>query len=400
MEEARLSGYLATNVPTNLCYCAGHVLVMAGSRLKSGPVPPVMMNAAAFSLVLQRFGTPRRGEAQPGDVVSYYESKGGPVAHVAWVIRAGSPPKVISKDGGQRIYIVDISDVNPAGAFGGTLNPATRKKYVDYRVWTLPWQTLRVQVVAGPIEFVGKPTVTPSEPAVGDTVTVAVEYRVSNAPSAGLRMQEDATLVDASGSKSGSPQRKIQPLAPGPNLMGQAPSLVGRTSFQTRVTKPGTHSWLLELSAEKPTSMDEAAVDYEAVSKTVSFPVRARPGIADVQLSVAPDRIVEGGQGKISIGYTISGVPEPGRPPVRVTIRAAQKSPGPDPSNPVIVSLGQSQSQLNSPSGEVTVRKDVRINKAGGPGPRTITLTIRVEATGLPPVETTKDYSYEVFKRE
>ena len=66
--ETGLGLYVPANVPTLICYCSGHVLVMAGGSqarqgncLRSGPFPPVAVSGSALYETATLWGTLLKG---------------------------------------------------------------------------------------------------------------------------------------------------------------------------------------------------------------------------------------------------------------------------------------------------------------------------------------------------
>ncbi len=289
--------YLAGNVPTHICYCSGHVLLMAGlSGLQSGPVPPLAAGGDVLYPVAKKLGAPRTAWPQVGDAVFYFKKDNTKPDHVAFVVGAGSTlatATVISKDHTQRVYQCPIDAVNYATAVSrADPNVVPEDKYHRYEVWQVPWSRLKVQVIGGPIEFAtAGPVVEPASPWAGDGVKLSFSYRVIEPPAADMVVKAEAALYNALGEQVVRlPTVTLMPVRK--PKQGVVPRhLAGEGVFAARVTSPGEHRWVLTITAGQTPSLDEALAVYEPLVSETTFTVRGRPVIDEVKLGLDTSKI-------------------------------------------------------------------------------------------------------------
>ncbi len=384
--ETKLGLYIPGNIPTGICFCGGHVLLM--HTMKSGPVPPMVVYGDSFYPLLKKYGVQRTYESQAdvGDVVAYFYDGATKPAHVATVCEKGFTPRVISKDAEERVYKTHINKVWPDG-------------YRRYEIWYVKdWGKFNVQVIAESIEFSGDPVVTPANPYVGDTVTVTFKFKVGNlpAPTTPLEITAESNLVDGSGypvcpniTKKPFPTRKTN---------GGADYFEGEESFQAVVSKPGEHSWVLSLSAEQAPGLDEPKAEYEPQQKTAKFSVSALPEISNFEIDVSPGQLTEGGKGKVKVRYDLKGVPGPGKPPLRITRIAELIHRPEDGTGARSRMLRRTENDYNSPTGERTIMAYSTIRNAGKAGTNTLKVTLKLEIPGRSPIEVIKEGTFQVVK--
>lgn len=398
--ETKLGSYISGNVPTGICFCGGHVLLM--QSLKSGPVPPMVIYADSFYPLLKRYGVKRDYDidAEPGDVVAYFADELATVpSHVATVLIKGSSgglikPKVISKDAEERVYKTAVNKIWADG-------------YKRYEIWHVKnWGKFNLQIVAGPIEFAETAVtsrVDPSAPAdaktvqyVGDTVEVKVKFKVKNPPSplTPLKMTADARFVHSSGDLEGSDLRKFPT-----TTRHKDGYLEGEETFSTFVTRPGEYRLLVTLSAKQSPGSDETEAEYEPQNTAIKFTVLERPKIENFEVDVNPRRIPEGGKARVSLRYDIKGVPGPGKPALRVTRTSELIHVPEDGTGTKLRTLGKITKDYNGAVGERSVKAGGNIRNAGKAGTNTLKVTLKLEIAGRTPIEVPKECLFEVVRQ-
>ena len=309
--ETGLGPYLTANVPTLICYCSGHVLVMAGGNqarqgnsLKSGPFPPVAVGGSALYETATLWGTLLKGTPDEGDIVFYWKreniaTKPAEPDHVAYVRADG---QVISKDDRKRVYILPIGVANTVSA-AVTSGDVSSALYGKKEVWHIRWSNLSAQLVAGPIEARNLDVGT-DELWAGGEATLRFDYTVRNAPAGKLEVKAEATLYNGSGDPVGNGQ--LQTLSP----TRTAPrTLTGAGSFRFRLGEPGQYTCNLIVSGRQVASLDEVDATYEPCIIQKKFEVKARAAIAEVRVGVTPTRLRANAPLTVTAQYRLTGLP-------------------------------------------------------------------------------------------